>query len=200
MVVLGGKLREYKWIWWIQYKTWLESWCVPSFPWIPLHGSTRLVVLHGHVAMEYSRLKVLGSGQLFQRWLRHLFHSEKTNPKYTWNSQCAWRWRNPTCAKCAKLCRLRHLKFEILRSGKDFWVIKTLMKKGSAGWSQNLKGKKQLMYNKWRNHLGQCHPVALENLANNRPKGNNPTATIDRTNSWVRVPGTPWTPGSNISE
>ena len=46
-----------------------------------------------------------------------------------------------TCAKCTKLRHLPHFKFKIILSGNDFLVIKILMKKGSAGWSQVLKGK-----------------------------------------------------------
>ena len=47
------------------------------------------------------------------------------------------------------------------------------MKKGSAGWSQVLKGK-TIMYNGWRNHLGQCHPVALEKSCKQCPKREEP--------------------------
>ena len=198
MVVLGGKLREYKWIWWVQYKTWVESWCVPSFPWILLHGFTSLVVLHGNVAMEYSRLKVLGSGQLFQRWLRHLFHSEKHISQIY--------LKHPMCLKMAQpyMCKMRKIvpstSFKILRSGKDFWVIKTLMKRVRPVEVKIWREKNNSCIINGATTWDNAIQLLLKNLANNRPKGNNPTATIDRTNSWVRVPRMPWTPGSNMSE
>ena len=44
-------------------------------------------------------------------------------------------------------------------SEHDFSVIKTFMKKGSAGWSEVLKGKAVFMYNRWRNPKFQGHAL-----------------------------------------
>ena len=55
---------------------------------------------------------------LFQRWLRHLFNSEKNQSQiYPKQQMCQKMACNPTCAKWAKLRHLPHFQFKFLLPG-----------------------------------------------------------------------------------
>ena len=96
---------------------------------------------------------------------------KKINPICTRNSKCARRWRNTTCAKCAKLRHyhifnlnpfFRDRTFRSSKRWKSKWDVCSI-KVGRIFFTTKL-------LNRWRNHLGQCHPVALEKSCEQCPK------------------------------
>ena len=138
-----------------------------------------IVVRHGVVN---SGLKVLGNGQLVQRWLCHQqWKNHFPNIPETANvPEDGATLHVQNAQNCAIYPILHFTSFR-----KGFLVIKTLMKQGSAGWSQILKGMAQ---------PPQCHPVALEKSCKQCPKRE---PYCHRSHQFLSVgPRTPWTPGS----
>ena len=87
---------------------------------------------------------------------------KKSFPICTRNSKCARRWRNPTCAKWAKLRHLPHFLFFFPSSGTGHFGHQNVEKKGCVCVcsTKAFRGKDFSLLNRWRNHLGQCHPIA----------------------------------------
>ena len=65
----------------------------------------------------------------FSEVVAQSFNSGNKKSKYTWNSQCAWRWRNPTCAKCTKLRHLTHFHLKCFFWERIFWSSKLWWKR-----------------------------------------------------------------------
>jgi len=111
---------------------------------------------------------MLGSAQLFQRWLRHPF-SVKKNPKHPETANV------PEDGATLYMCKM-HLNCAIylILNLKSFFreMIfghQNFDEKGFGRSKLSFEGKTN-MYNRLRNHLGQCHPVALEKSCKQCPK------------------------------
>ena len=104
------------------------------------------------------------------------------------------------CAKCTAESHLPHFKFKVFLFGKGFLVIHMLMREGGRRLNSSFEGKNKSCTSDGATTWDSTIQLLFKNLASNVPKGNDPTARIICTNSWMWGPARHELQRQNMSE